>query len=100
MDRWEIEANAMLFRYLRRRTAAGTHYCCEDTRLGLRSAHHPSPLTARLTAPLVAYKRAWAQDMREADVGEGVPVEVQRAAWRDCMERAEAEVQRVRAGSG
>jgi hypothetical protein len=41
------------------------------------------------TRTLVAYKNAWVEDMRSAETGEeGMPVEAQKAAWEDCMQRA------------
>lgn len=73
-DAWAIEANRHLFAYLLRHVYQPG------------GSQHPM---ARQPMIFVRYKNAWAQDMREAATAEGVPIDVQKAAWRDCMERAE-----------
>jgi hypothetical protein len=54
---------------------------------------------ARATAILVAYKNAWARDMREwgtpdpqtGEIPPPTPAE-EEAAWNDCMQRAEQDI--------
>ncbi len=59
-----------------------------------------SPEWIRARDILVAFKSAWARDMREGNLnpetGEIVApsLEEQKAAWEDCMQRAEAEIAR------
>jgi hypothetical protein len=97
-DAWDMRANRLLLAHLGDQARAGVHYCDEETRQGLRKAGEPSDESRALMAPLIAYKHAWAQDMRESADSEGrVPISVQMAAWRDCMQRANVEVDRIRA---
>jgi len=69
-DKWESTANMHLLAHVMKAGAHKSYYDEPQTRI------------------LVQLKNAWAEDMRADDRGEGVPVEVQRAAWRDCMDRA------------
>jgi hypothetical protein len=96
-DGWDTQANRFLLGYIGDQARAGAHYCDEQTRSGARSAEKPSQETRALTAPLVAYKNAWAQDMRDmANERNEVPMDVQKATWADCMRRANLEVQQIR----
>jgi hypothetical protein len=62
----------------------------------LRSVARRTKISPEETAIIVRYKNAWAEDMREANEGGDVPVEVQQAAWKDCMARAWADIERLR----
>ena len=104
-DRWDIAANRHLLAYLMRRMAENPHaYGRPASYLAMRVIARrenqnadASPEFVRAVETLVAYKRAWAQDMREwvdPETGEvGRPsVDAQKAAWEDCMARAEADI--------
>lgn len=95
-DVWDERAGLRLLVYIRNQAAAGVHYCCPRTRMGLHPARlEPTPETAQLTAVLVAWKNAWARDCREES-----PAPSRETAdrwWSDCMQRAEVEVAAVRA---
>lgn len=96
-DGWDIQANRMLLGYLGDQVRAGIRYCDDDTAAGRRSAREPSQETCDLTAPLLAYKSAWAQDMRELHAEQGhVTADQELRTFRDCMRRANAEVDQVR----
>lgn len=99
-DRWLTRANFHLLRYISRRAAREIHYCDADTVAGKHPANNPSALAHKLTEPLVKYKNAWAQDMRDEAAlhprGE-VDSRYQRDNWFKCMELAEAEISQVRA---
>ena len=71
-DTWGIAANFHLLAYVR--TAAGNKRYFNPEQTGI----------------LVQFKNAWAEDMRADDKGEGIPIEKQKAAWKDCLQRAEA----------
>lgn len=71
-DNWGVAANSHLMAYVLRKMAVKRCF------------------NARETLILVAYKNAWADDMR--DIGQEVPVEKQKACWADCMQRAEAQM--------
>jgi hypothetical protein len=76
-DGWEIAANRHLLSHIAYQAQKRVYYVGEN-----------------LTAPLVAYKKAWAQDMREWD---GLPlVEDQKRTWAECMARADASIDSVR----
>lgn len=107
-DGWDVLANLRLFAYIRAQAAKGIHYCGVADRT--LTTHHgqgwrPSLEAQELIAPLVAYKNAWALDCREctdyvdSQTGEVryPPAAVQARWWRECIERAEAEVAQVRA---
>jgi hypothetical protein len=100
-DKWDGAAGIHLLGYITRRSKEGIHYCCEDTRMGRRPAHHPSRETEELTAPLVRMKDAWARDCREKCDADGVivepSIETQKAWWNECMRLAEGLVAEVRA---
>ena len=69
-DKWDMEANQ--------------HMLAEV----LREAHLRRYFTEAATRILLEWKHAWARDCRDADTGEGVPVEAQRLWWADCLHRA------------
>jgi len=64
----------------------------------LRLKSVPSAQQVIATGILTGYKKAWAQDMREASVDPNtgevlrVPVTEQENSWNECMRRAMAEV--------
>lgn len=73
-DDWDMTANRHLLAHI------------------LRAAQERRYYNPEQTAVLVAYKKAWAQDMREEVVNGEVPVTRQRETWAQCMQRAESEV--------
>jgi len=101
-DQWDVAANRHLVAHLLRELRANPHkYGQPASYLAMRATtrrENPhadaSPEFMRAVETLVAYTRAWAQDMREmaAESGGVVPVDLQRAAWEDCMARAEADI--------
>ena len=94
-DSWDECANRLLLGHIRKQASRGIHYCDDDTRMGKYSAKEPSPASRELTAPLVAWKNAWARDCREC---EPAPTAAkQREWWISCMERAEVQINGVRA---
>lgn len=104
-DDWDIAANNHLLAHILRQRQMGVHYADPETAAMRRRANQPTEESRELTAPLVAYKKAWAQDCREyredmdPKTGEYLPppVEVQKRWWNDCMRRAEERVNQVRA---
>ncbi len=102
MDKWTIAANQHLLAHLIKNLAAAKRMFPDSIP---RSSRHPKdgrlvdwgPVTERNTQKLVAFKNAWAEDMRADDKGSGVPIEAQQQAWADCMARAEAEIARQEA---
>lgn len=79
-DGWDIQANLRLLSYIRNQGAVGVYYA-----------------SAELTAPLVAFKNAWARDCREEV---STPTrETQERWWRECMARAEEQIAVTRAGT-
>lgn len=101
-DRWDVAANRHLVAHLLRELWANPraygHPASVHAMRTMSREQFPnadaSPEFVRAVRTLVAYTRAWAQDMREmaAESGGVVPVELQRAAWEDCMARAEADI--------
>lgn len=93
-DGWELRANRWLMRHIGERLrgdsqAYGPVKPCVPGELCY------SPEQALAVPVLVQYKRAWITDMREAaDESNSVPMAEQHSAWRDCMQRAEAEIVR------
>jgi hypothetical protein len=73
-DAWEIAANQHLLAHLVRRATIDR-----------------AKYTAAQTAVLVTAKKSWAVDMRDIAVNGQVPVETQRAIWRDYIEGAEGQ---------
>src|SRR6266404_2269363 len=76
-DGWEIASNRHLLSHIAHQAKKRVYYAGE-----------------RLTAPLVAYKKAWAQDMREG--GESPSVAEQKRTWTECMARADAAIDGLR----
>lgn len=88
-DYWDAKANSRFLRYV-----------------GHRLIDHPrawgkggSRQQADATRIAVGYKKAWAQDMRDADQVDAGSGEIVRLAeaeqdrlWADCMKRAEADI--------
>jgi hypothetical protein len=97
-DSWDMRANRLLLGYIGDQARAGVSYCSQHDRgFHLTPEWQPLSETVALTQPLVDYKNAWAQDMREAaDPSNCVPIDQQMAAWNDCMRRANAEVELIR----
>lgn len=97
MDGWEVRANRLLLKHLGTRLAADPR-AYGPVMPGVPGGTCYFPEQERATAVLVAYKRAWASDMREsADSENSVPITAQQEAWRDCMGRAESEIARLAA---
>lgn len=95
-DAWDIRANRLLLAHITKRlsVAPRCYGPIKPFNFRLQSdgryENPASPEQAAATAVLVAYKCAWARDMRE---WEGSPTgEEQRLAWEDCMSRAETEI--------
>ncbi len=81
-DRWDIAANRHFMAYMMRVMAENP-----------RAWGAPnSAEQARTVRKFVAYKNAWATDMREEAVNGEVPVERQKLTWAGCMKRAESEL--------
>ena len=105
-DEWEIESNQRLLKHLTTILAKKANAMGEVPQIereyvkgkfsGLKSV--PSPQQVQTTAVLVAYKKAWAQDMREwgvdKETGELLkPTTAEReTSWNSCMQRAMAEI--------
>lgn len=88
-DGWDFTANNRFGRFLNDRMAADPH-CWGPP---------GSSVQADAARIAIAYKRAWASDMREVAIfepGSSDPLEPtfeqQERAWRDCMARAESEI--------
>lgn len=73
-DRWDIAGNRHLLERVWECAGAKRYFDAVETWV------------------LVEFKNAWAEDMRADDKGEGVPIDKQKAAWQDCMERADAQI--------
>lgn len=71
LDKWGIVANSHLLAYVIVKMGEKRCFDPDETRL------------------LVQAKNAWAEDMRADDRGEGIDVSLQKAAWADCIARAE-----------
>lgn len=91
MDGWDVRANELLLKHLATRLGADPRAYGPLTAFVPRTpAPCYSPEQERATGVLVAYKRAWAADMREAaNAANEVAIETQQEAWADCMARAE-----------
>jgi len=70
-DKWDIASNFHFFRIV----------------FEAKGRFKPGELDS-----LLRFKHAWAQDCREADKGDGVPVSLQKQWWADCMARGRAAV--------
>lgn len=103
-DKWGEVANTHLLAHIAHQAKAGVHYAAGRDRTAghLGNGWKPTRETAEMTAMLVAYKNAWARDMREwavdRETGEVVipSAAEQKRAWDDCMSRAEAEIDQMR----
>jgi len=96
-DSWDTRANEALMGYIGDQARLGIHYCDDATRMGLNSSREPTDETRQLIAPLIAYKNAWATDMREIHSEKGfVSKDEQVRQFRACMARADEEVKRLR----
>lgn len=88
-DRWDIEANFRLLTHIR---SAGKRYGPDAAYSEAAREAIAGPLTRAFTAVLVRWKKAFAEDMRV----EAHPTpETRSAAWRDCIGRADAEIDRL-----
>ena len=90
-DGWAITSNNRFFKYI------GHRLTSEPRAWGPPAVHANRPLPPMCIA--VAYKNAWAQDMRDADTVDTQSGEVVRLsqaeqdrAWVDCMKRAETDI--------
>lgn len=83
-DEWDMTANRHLLAYLMRGVLAKRTYTPAETQV------------------LVAYKKAWSQDMREWGVNQEtgeilVPsVEDRKRTWEECIQRAETDIAALR----
>lgn len=87
-DPWDIHANTRFMKYITTRLAANSRRWGDPNSREQKAA----------TEVLLAYKHAWARDMREWDF-DRVTGEVllpsasdQQSAWDECMARAEGEI--------
>lgn len=87
-DHWDIEANHHLLNHIRNHPR---RYAPDSTYEQVNGAWQavPGPLTKQYTAVVVAAKRAWAEDMR---VEPNPTPAIKKAAWDDCMERADEQI--------
>lgn len=96
-DRWTIIANQRLLKHIMTQASRGNHYCSvHDRSVPVPRLEHwqADAETHALTQPLVDYKNAWAQDMREGP--HPLSQQIQDDAWRSCMHRAEELINKVR----
>jgi hypothetical protein len=100
-DAWDTRANLLLLGYIGDQSRKGISYCspkdaCTASRRDENWAADSE--TGQMTHILVAYKNAWAQDMRESQLPDGsVPMEIQKSGFYDCMGRADAAIDEIRA---
>jgi hypothetical protein len=96
-DGWDLVANHRLLAYVRTQGAQGVYYCAppdRDLMAPWRGPDwQPTELTRALTAALLAFAKAWAQDMREED---NPTLQRQHATWKACMRRAEEQCAQLR----
>jgi len=92
-DKWDIEANLRLLNHIR---AHPKRYAPDSGYDPVRREATAGPLTRACTAVIVDWcKKPWAEDMRV----EPNPTAAKRnSVWRECMQRADAEVDRILAG--
>lgn len=103
-DPWDLEANQRLLKFITTTLAAnskalGPVLPCKRVEINGKFSHlesQASELQAWSTAVLVAYKKAWAQDMREwvnDETGEFLPPMAERdRTWNEVIARAMAEI--------
>lgn len=107
-DEWDIEANQRLLKFMTTIVAERSNVFgpvlppkrvmvtvnCVEQFSHLEA--QPSPQQRKATEILLAYKKAWAQDMREYCDEEGVihlpPSEYRERTWNDVMQRAMADI--------
>lgn len=108
---WEIMANVFLLAHIRQQLAIDPqHYgrrisakglCMSEKdriELGLdKNMMDASGEFVDNVNKLVAAKKAWAQDMRDAEVNGEVDPEIQKAVWKEYIERAESHIGRKKA---
>jgi len=108
-DKWDIAASRHLLAHIMREIRANPRkYGRPASYVAMRTMSREqfpnadaSPEFIAAVQTLVGFKNAWAQDMREwldPETGEigRPPVDVQQAAWADCMQRAEAAIAKQR----
>ncbi len=92
-DRWGVEANNHLLAQVR---AHAKYYSPDSTyEYDQKAGKHlakSGPIGRARTEIVVRWKNAWADDMRADDKGAGISIAKQKAAWQDCMDRADAEI--------
>lgn len=105
-DGWDIAGNMRLLKHITTVLAAKSNAFGQVPEIQReyqkgkfhRLTSEPSAQQVKTTAVLVAYKKAWSQDMREWGVDEVTgemiqpPMAEQDAAWNSCMARAAAEI--------
>jgi hypothetical protein len=105
-DGWDIAGNMRLLKHITTTLAAKSDALGQVPEMQREYRHGkffrllsvPSPQQVQTTAILVAYKKAWSQDMREwgvdAETGELLKPTLaqQDEAWSSCMERAMIEI--------
>lgn len=108
-DGWDIAGNMRLLKHITTALAAQSNALGEVPEIQreykngqfVRLKSVPSAQQVETTAILVAYKKAWSQDMREWGVNETTgemiqpPMPAQDAAWNSCMQRARADIAEV-----
>lgn len=108
-DEWDIESNQRLLKHITTVLAKKADVMGEIPKIqreyvkgkfsGLKSV--PSAQQIQTTAVLVAYKKAWAQDMREWGVDKATgevlkPTTAEReTTWNSCMQRAMTEIKQL-----
>jgi len=106
-DQWDLIANQRLLKFITTTVSAKSNALGEVPEMQVERAPNGKPLRLKsvpsaqqviATGILTGYKKAWAQDMREASVDPNtgevlrVPVTEQENSWNECMRRAMAEV--------
>jgi hypothetical protein len=91
-DKWDLEANFRLLAHIR---ANGKRFAPDAGYSEALREATASPLTRQYTAVLVRWKNAWTEDVRAKP---NQSAAVRTAEWRDCMARADAEIERLSRG--
>lgn len=88
-DHWDVESNFRLLAHIR---ASGKRYGPDAGYSEALREATAGPLTRAYAAVLVRWKKAFAEDMRV----EAHPTpQIRAAAWRDCIGRADAEIDQL-----
>lgn len=99
LDGWDIAANRHLLAYFAKHRMPGRPPSLRGMQSMSRREHPNADADETYIAAVavfVAYKNAWARDMRE---WEGTPsIEDQKRTWAECMQRADAQVALIRSG--